>query len=80
MMCNNRTGISKGKVAMKKRRDPPNRESHRSHRLAVLSKVGKNIEQKRVKEMHGTEIRRSKIEVEKEPPRREIYSSMIMES
>jgi hypothetical protein len=42
--------------------------------------VGKNIEQKRVKEMHGTEIRRSKIEVEKEPPRREIYSSMIMES
>jgi hypothetical protein len=34
--------------------------------------VGKNMEQKRVKEMHGTEIRRSKLEVEKKPPRREI--------
>jgi hypothetical protein len=32
--------------------------------------VGKNIEQKRVKEMHGTETRRSKVEVEKEPPRK----------
>jgi hypothetical protein len=34
--------------------------------------VGKNMEQKRVKEMHGTEIPRSKLEVEKKPPRREI--------
>jgi hypothetical protein len=61
-----RKGLSKGKVAnlvmKKKTRDTLNRRERSK---------GREYEE-RVKEMHGTEIWRSKVEVEKEPPRREI--------